>query len=105
VVGAGWSEGDWLPGACRERGCRIRTEFSVRQLAHLVAHWHPDETTMAGVRIDARASRVPYHDYAPIRDELARVAHLPAKPEEEPAHGVVWFRKKTGDEVFGTGIV
>jgi hypothetical protein len=104
VVGAGWSEGDWLPGACRERGCRIRTEFDIRRLSRLIVHWHPDETAMAGVYVEARASRAPDHDYAGIRDELARVAHLPEKPEET-RHGVMWSRNRGGNDVIGVGVV
>jgi len=87
--------GDWSPEACAEKGCRVEGYYNIDHVCWEIGHWHPAETTIAGVRLEV-VDRV---DPA-IRDELARVAHLPRKPRRKPAYGVRWYRQKTLAEVM-----
>jgi hypothetical protein len=88
-----------MPEACRRRGCRTLADYSIERLVWQAAHWHPDESTMAGVDFEQRVEAIPSGHLEAIMAELTRVAHLPEAPTEAPAHGVRWLRQRTFAEL------
>ena len=93
----------WLSDECKARGCKVQSQYVIRNLADGIVHWHGEPGNVRYSALLVEGIVTAQNDprmRAAIMERLEEIAHGPRAARRSEGHSIVWSEPPTVEVEF-----